>query len=66
MKKGDRYISDSGLGAVVVKVTTKVITVELERKVLDKRTGEFKVEKRTREIPVDRWKYFEVGYRSTT
>lgn len=66
MKKGDEYISASGMRAKVVKVTTKTITVDIERKVQTKTKGEFKVEWRTREIPVDRWHYFEFGYRRAT
>lgn len=62
MKKGDVVTSCLGNKYTVLKVTTKVITVEVERRVLDKRTGELKVEKRTREISVAAWDAFNKAY----
>lgn len=63
MKKGDVLTSPSGRTAKITKVTTKLVTVEVERRILNKSTGELKVEKRTREIPVDRWSAFAKGYK---
>lgn len=65
MKKGDVLTSKRGHTAKVTKVTTKVIIVEVERRVVNRRTGELTTEKRIREIPVERWVHFERAYRET-
>lgn len=57
------FTSESGRTATVLKVTTKTITVEVERRVLNRNTGELKTEKRTREVPVDLWPTFAKAYR---
>lgn len=61
---GDVFMSIFGTNLRLTVVSTKdqLIVVEVERKLLDKKTGEVKIETRTREVPHSRWDHALIGY----
>lgn len=55
-RAGDKYTSNlTGHSMVVKSATKKEITVEVERKVLNKSDGVIKMDKRTRVVPQHLW-----------
>lgn len=65
--KGDRYISDlTGHGMVVTGVTKNEITIEVERRVVNKSTAEIKMDKRTRVVPLHLWGLCSASYSRET
>ena len=65
-KAGDIYTSNlTGNSMVVKSATKKEITVEVERKVLNKSDGVIKIDKRTRVVPQHLWGLFSSQYFQT-
>lgn len=61
--KGDRYVSNlTGLTMVVTSATKKEITVEVQRRVTSRQTGEIKIEARTRVVPMHLWALVVMNY----
>jgi hypothetical protein len=53
MKKGDKYVGKkSGLCLKIKDTSAKELIVMAERRTVDKRTGEIKVEERERVVPI--------------
>lgn len=54
MKKGDEFVSDfdETRRLIIRDSNKKSITVEVDRRVIDKNTGEIKLDRRTREVPI--------------
>lgn len=64
MKKGDRYVGKvSGLCLEVKDTAKGSCTVEAERRVTDKKTGEIVIEKRIRVIENNNLKTALMGYK---
>jgi hypothetical protein len=47
----------------VKKETKAEVTVEVDRQILDKTTGELRLDKRTVVIPKENWKYWLLAYK---
>lgn len=63
MKKGDEYIGkESGLRLKVRDKTANSILIEVERRVIDRRTAKIRVDTREREVPNDLVNYLLLGY----
>lgn len=51
----------------MVKKETKVeVTVDVDRRILDKSTGEIRKEKRTVVVPKENWKFYIKPYKEVT
>lgn len=66
-KKGDKYISNlTGHGMKVTGVTKKEVTIEVERRVINKSTAEIKMDVRTRVVPLHLWGLCSSSYSRET
>lgn len=62
MKKGDTYIGSSGLRLVFGDKKKTGWEVQVERRQIDRSTGEVKIIKNKREVPDDTLKYLLLDY----
>ena len=63
MKKGDEYRGkESGLRLRIKDTSVKSITVEVERRVVDRRTAEIRLETRERVVPKELVDSLLLGY----
>jgi hypothetical protein len=67
LKVGDTFVSKFGtnLRLTISEVKKKELTLIVERKVVDRKTGEITIDKRTRVVPSSRWRFIEAGYVSS-
>lgn len=65
LKVGDQYLSTQGtnLRLTVKAVTRRDVTVTAERKLVDRKTGEVKIENRERTVPKELWPNVIAAYR---
>lgn len=56
------WVGESGLEMNVVEETDEGYLVNVQRRVVDKKTGEVKVETRERMVPYGLWDVFTMGY----
>lgn len=61
---GEEYISNQGtnLRLTVKAVSKKDVAVTVERRVVDRKTGELTIEQRERTVPKELWRYVIAGY----
>lgn len=64
MKPGDVLTSKQGTGLTLTikAITKKKITVVVERRIVDRKTGELTVEKREREVAPEDWPFLAAAY----
>lgn len=60
-----KYVStlQPGLSMTVKKSTKVEVTVLVDRRILDKTTGEIRTEKHTVTVPKENWKYWIMPYK---
>jgi hypothetical protein len=61
---GEKYISAQGtnLRLTVKEVTPADVTFEVERKIVDRKTGELTIETRERTVPKELWRHVISAY----
>lgn len=66
-KVGTEYVSElTGLEMKVTAVTKKEITVDVQRRRVDRKTAEVKYDRRTRVVPMHLWGLCSHSYRRAT